>query len=509
MTVALISETDQKMTKLSQTSSSSPVEDNKPLINDRLPVELMTEIFRLYLKSCDLNWSEGHHDFSISQTPFFLTKICQRWRTIAVNDASLWRNINLCFRKNKYKAQMELLKGWIDSGRAKSCPLTLSVKEYPTDRSSWELKELYNLISLPEYRKRWVSMDLFCSPICTLDRILGEFPNLKNLKLLPSRTHRQSYPFILEIVAPKIEDIEVHDSVRLVVQGIPFNRIPNTTIVNRCMEEVLKEFQEGEASSPATTTSLQYCNYVDMACRYVAPPAPIPLPALRLLRGEFLAMNASFCKQMLDHLRSPLLETLVLCFDKYDEPPWKSLEAFVDNNSGLICLRCFQLTTGVLDEHKLIRILEAMPQLGELFLEHLGNAGSASISSKIMGRLSGLPEQRNNDGTAPLTCEQWIILPRLSAFTYKGPTENITWSNIAGFLQARSSSYDYGTAGQDAKSFNLRSTQDLRHLRYFAFDSHCDIKSEGSDTGLKSLQEMHDNNIFLGLDIRRKGISAL
>ncbi|KAJ7081383.1 hypothetical protein B0H15DRAFT_854976 [Mycena belliarum] len=87
-----------------------------------LPAEIMSEIFVFVLHPVDVDSGPTAWNDSRAQT-LLLTKVCRRWRNIALSTPSLWTTLSLLL--NNSPAPYEWVPLWLD--RARSLPIHLQV----------------------------------------------------------------------------------------------------------------------------------------------------------------------------------------------------------------------------------------------------------------------------------------------------------------------------------------------------------------------------------------------
>jgi hypothetical protein len=137
-----------------------------------LPNEIVSEIFvhfiPVYPRPPRLT---GTH------SPTYLTRICRKWRDIALATPSLWRAIGLIQPERiSYKQQNQIFEAWIK--RSGACHLAINIEYF--GGYSFSLEEIPAVVS---QRPRWEHLKMDVHPHA-LAVINGPMPQLRHLDIL-------------------------------------------------------------------------------------------------------------------------------------------------------------------------------------------------------------------------------------------------------------------------------------------------------------------------------------
>jgi hypothetical protein len=138
----------------------------------RFPPELLSLIFVRCLP-------EAEHLLPSSKlAPMLLTRICRRWREVAIGMSSLWCGVIVDIDNKDWQRAAFCYDAWLK--RSRDCPLSLVLKCFKHDAT--------NLRSLLEPHKNQISslhIILFVSPF-TADLLLNDLPALQELTITAS-----------------------------------------------------------------------------------------------------------------------------------------------------------------------------------------------------------------------------------------------------------------------------------------------------------------------------------
>ncbi|KAH9475255.1 hypothetical protein JR316_0012366 [Psilocybe cubensis] len=157
----------------------------------RLPVELLSEIFRFTL-STDIH--KDHKCFQPTTVPLLLGKVCSEWRNIAWGLAELWSSFHCRVSKTRYSAQATLLREWIDRSGGRPLDIRITLE----DEDSWNVSGITSthiIDVLLLHCHNWRSLDLIL-PETWYNKLQNVREKLENLASVTIRP--PGYIFILK-----------------------------------------------------------------------------------------------------------------------------------------------------------------------------------------------------------------------------------------------------------------------------------------------------------------------
>ncbi|KAE9407293.1 hypothetical protein BT96DRAFT_153091 [Gymnopus androsaceus JB14] len=181
----------------------------------RIPTEILLLIFSY------LNFSEANL-LQLSDGPWPLTKVCSRWREIALDYPLLWTHVNLDFSYWRYILGTEtradlILSTFVE--RSKSLPLNVQIRWRDIEDASEDAYKAMTLLLSTCHRWKKAVLDIHSvlfyeiSPI-----IMGRLLELEALKLNlnpPEKSFRDGQPIIDAFqFAPKLRDV--------CIEGMPY-----------------------------------------------------------------------------------------------------------------------------------------------------------------------------------------------------------------------------------------------------------------------------------------------
>jgi len=142
----------------------------------RLPTEVLSQIFVHCLPATDYLWART------GQAPLLLTRICRRWREVAVGTASLWCRLRVPFHYKDWRRKAFCYDLWLK--RSRGYPLSLKVMCFESDTTS--LRSL-----LQPYVNHIRSLDITLSNT-NPELVLKDLPALRELTVQWTSHHNIS-----------------------------------------------------------------------------------------------------------------------------------------------------------------------------------------------------------------------------------------------------------------------------------------------------------------------------
>ncbi|KAJ7245480.1 hypothetical protein C8J57DRAFT_1725203 [Mycena rebaudengoi] len=217
-----------------------------------LPNELISEIFihflPIYPRCPPLS---GKH------SPDALTRICRKWRAIALSTPALWRAISLEYDK------VDMIKAWLHrSGRL---PLSLQSDSHTCDED-----EILEAIFF--HRARWEHVSLEIHPTrLPVPSLEGPLPLLRELELHISAQPNTAIPLTFNEV-PQLTTVTLWDF-PYPTNLLPWSQLTSLTLIAESPAECTPVLQQ--------TPGLVYCELILIGNHI--PPSDIILPRLETL----------------------------------------------------------------------------------------------------------------------------------------------------------------------------------------------------------------------------------
>ncbi|KAF8162517.1 hypothetical protein K438DRAFT_299760 [Mycena galopus ATCC 62051] len=175
---------------------------------NRLPLELLVEVFRCCDTSfdpCGLRLPDG---LSVRQAPWLLTHVCQRWRAITVSSPQLWRQIAVTLSDDVGETAEGiylLTKLFLERSAQSQIAVILTGAEL--QHQTWPVLDL-----LMSSSDRWDDLSIHADAVvvCGLSAIKGHLARLARLKWIRSEYDDElPTPVVLDMfsVAPCLSDV--------------------------------------------------------------------------------------------------------------------------------------------------------------------------------------------------------------------------------------------------------------------------------------------------------------
>ncbi|KAI5831738.1 hypothetical protein K523DRAFT_414784 [Schizophyllum commune Tattone D] len=303
-----------------------------PSVFDRVPTELLTEIFlRCRVPGADAT--------DTRQPPWTLSHVCSRWRAAALACPALWQHVHV--DSLAYLAIFphypDLLRTYLR--RSEPLPLYITLT-HPNGRIHPRVRtedlrpdhERAMIDILAPHSERWVSADICLTfGSAFLERLRGHLPQLKHIRLL--------------MYAPGSRITFLHDAPALTTFATPQLACNDLLLPwsNLAHYDGPLRFNP-IARDPASDPLAALTNLVTLALRfpYLPPPTfePIVFPRLRAL--------SIFSPACLARITAPRLEVLALGGAGPAEIAAELLERSMSPNMRALRLQCLSLTPACL-----------------------------------------------------------------------------------------------------------------------------------------------------------------
>ncbi|RDB27065.1 hypothetical protein Hypma_005017 [Hypsizygus marmoreus] len=292
------------------THGNSSLAAQPPSLINRIPIEVLGEIFNQCLKNPDVSMEYMRerrvtNSPSSSIDPMTLAQVCQHWRVVALSMPVLWSSIYIT---SPCWGHLRLTRVWLD--RSGTCPLDIQLVQQQRSGLIMDhavTHELITLLITQIHRWRSISFHLWERIPSSLSQISHNFlTQLESVTVLvsmkqPSENAHLDNMWRAAHAAPTLR--EVHwdrDYLATMPSHIPWNQL---TVV--CLHAILP--------MPSLMNILHSCQNVvnlDVHIHEISPipPTPATLPHLRRLS---IWSGCPF-NLFLDHLTLPQISSLDL-----------------------------------------------------------------------------------------------------------------------------------------------------------------------------------------------------
>ncbi|KDR72241.1 hypothetical protein GALMADRAFT_143100 [Galerina marginata CBS 339.88] len=204
--------------------SQSPLSKLNPNLINRLSDELLREVFLwlTYPSTSGNEYQDRTREFTettpvfsdmLRVTPFPLTQVCRRWRSVAQDHRALWRSICIARPNKKHLHRVKLWMSYV-----RHYPLEVTFVEDPDapEEDQEVVLELWNLVS--QRFHRWVTLDVVLGPR-TAVLLAGQLEKLKQFR--SPMLENVSIQILEEVDQDQNREEQVVDSIWTAVQTIP------------------------------------------------------------------------------------------------------------------------------------------------------------------------------------------------------------------------------------------------------------------------------------------------
>ncbi|CAA7265090.1 unnamed protein product [Cyclocybe aegerita] len=368
-------------------------------LENRLPPEITSHIFTLYVNSSHLSTSEYDVQDNNRYLPFTLSAVCKRWREIAWATPNLWATMN-----------------WLE--RSRSLPLTLVIRSRsplfinanPCERN--DIQSLINAVNA--YSSRWARL-IIHAPHSVISRLRGDGRGttiLNDLDIKICESERMdaadnSTSFFISGVIPTPEHVSIR-GLRFRAIGLNWCNVVSVNLSGLFVDECLCLFREAD--------QLHYCKLrvVSGNDGHSLSQSDILNGAIQDLQIEF--SDAELLPSLFSRIKFPALNSLECEASDSDyggdRDTTEAIAAFVSRSAcPLEYLQLCELRAPTAD---IIRLLKLTTKLESLHL----------FDNFIMDEFLDFMAQTN---TAPEEGDHF--LPCLKSFSFGGP-QTYSWTSI-------------------------------------------------------------------------------
>ncbi|KAJ7230268.1 hypothetical protein GGX14DRAFT_692091 [Mycena pura] len=262
----------------------------------RIPPEVLAEVFLWSLPPI-----YGDYNLDVKQSPWVLTHVCSRWRTVALSTSSLWSRILITYSPGNDSSSaypLPLVKAHIQRSGSQQLAVTFRGRETPY----WE-PQVEVLQCLTQHCGRWVELDMRLTSrlLPLLTSLRDQVPCLRKIYL-----DWESQPAIQSIdcfeTARSLVDFSV-DVPRYIPIHLP---VPQLT---RYSMNAPWDVHQRLLSLASNLTEARISSHIDNQSSSDSPI--ITLPFLRRLYVSD--------PEILDYITVPTLEEIALYVDRDDD----------------------------------------------------------------------------------------------------------------------------------------------------------------------------------------------
>lgn len=170
-----IQELNRQISSLEERKSAaiSRINSRRDRFTTRLPPEVVSHMFKQYVKLHPVNVSPRFHPLSTSiqrgvpnhfmsyypKAPLRLGAVCRLWRDIAWAHPPLWDNLYINLSTSGFIHGLEIVKEWL--ARSRSLPLDIRVSDgdYRSSRSGG-LEAIAVINMIKQFSSQWQSLDI-------------------------------------------------------------------------------------------------------------------------------------------------------------------------------------------------------------------------------------------------------------------------------------------------------------------------------------------------------------
>ncbi|KAK7031834.1 ABC protein [Favolaschia claudopus] len=337
---------------------------NKAIVSPlrRLPPELLLEIFSWTLPS--ILTVRRHGSLNLAESPWALSRVCSRWRAVALSSPFLWSLIAVNYGGLGYEDVSPYPASMLQAQLSRSRAQNLRIHFYGSEQyTPAPQRQLFMLLTSPAQSTRLeeLSLSVTCRLLPLLVNLENEsFPKLRRLYLQWDAAHSRQRPTAQQLIrsfetAPTLADVGIFHEHYYVPVHLPVRQLTRYSIDGPwdMHRHILRHARFGLVEAR-----------VDVRFGVVPPPGPreeedvIELPALRRLYIKHSAV-------VLDYLRTPSLEEVALCCPKGEkfEAYATSLQALVARSRCPLRRLCI---TGNFNAEDTVKVLHAVPSVKEL-----------------------------------------------------------------------------------------------------------------------------------------------
>ncbi|KAF8966047.1 hypothetical protein BDZ97DRAFT_1917754 [Flammula alnicola] len=355
----------------------------------QLPLEILTEIFRLASQASD--------DGERAIPPLFFGGICKEWRNIAWSAPLLWNSVSVHVSRKTHGSQVQLLGDWLL--RAKSSPLFIKLTSDDEHESIFcSLRAIMDvLVTRSMY---WHSLDSLLPPQCHDILKNNHFPMLTSVSVRPPKGTISTFsePPNMFLSAPKLLDVDL-SGYNFPAMVLPWEQLRRFKTQFLTVAECLKVLRR----SP----NLKECHLES-----VYSPEILPSPMADTLYSELESLDVMLIKgaaiSLLDSVTLPSLRELRIHYSGPGGFLLSAISSLVLRSACNLHRLCIEKQN--FNDDDLIPCLETVPSLSHLRLTVLGDG--LHPSTALTNKLVSMMNLAHNSGQP--------LLPNLESFEYRG-----------------------------------------------------------------------------------------
>lgn len=356
----------------------------------RLPSEILSEIFKALPR-------EPGVPYGVSNTPILWTRICSRWRNVAILTPQLWNSIDFIVdeKLNVRPFTMETWKVWLS--RSGACPLAIKVDFQRLQPSCFTYGPIVDMLT--SCSCRWKEVNI-TAPFSSnrFAAVKGSLPILTDLVIASNET-RPSTGILTAF----------EDAPRLKIATLKSNPLQF-----RLPWAQLQVFSTSHTSIKESLAILERCRNL-RRCKLdsyeIAPSHFVPAPLMRskLQELDISIPSESSCGYIFGSLICPALNHLSIQSHYLETLQWPQdqLSSFLARSSCV--LRKLTLHDVSLNYPNLIRCLEELSSLIEL------DIGESTFPAHRVA--STLFDRMTNNKRSVMGIQPALLVPKLKIFS--------------------------------------------------------------------------------------------
>jgi hypothetical protein len=354
---------------------------------NRLPPELLTEIFLL--------WTKEASDVSV------IAAVCSRWRELALSTSQLWSTICMDLDGENSHSDAKIVQTWLK--RSAMCPLSVTLEQYDEDDSDGH--PVIDAVIPHSHRLEYLSISTHKNMIHALSPLKGQLPALKTLDLfVTSYSELDGSLYDIFVDAPQLRILDTNAPSRTMGMGYPFAQLTQCCIGGLCPRECLHVLRVAH--------NITTCTFRDMIDSDVSAGNP-HLPVVSHLHTLSIDIAVRGLGEFFSSLWLPAVREIYI--GRCGNVPWPHTEflSLVSHSSRQLEKLVLQTTRNMSSE-QLICCLEAIPSLQDLRFGEGERWSSPShwhvVNDAVLWKLTHQP---GLEGQLPL-------VPSLHTFRYVG-----------------------------------------------------------------------------------------
>ncbi|KAJ7615385.1 hypothetical protein FB45DRAFT_801833 [Roridomyces roridus] len=320
-----------------------------------LPTELLTEIFQL----CDPDLADRDVRYAsdiplMQEHPWLLTRVCQRWRALALSTPWLWRYIDVNISLHS-AGVLQLVSLFLE--RSSPCPITLRLTGLNWYSNTLVLERLISASDRWEHLKLLGSVSM----VDALESVRGKLPQLRCLETDVSEMEWGSRPRVIDLFA---DAPRLRRAVTLRRYGVSYI-LPWQQLVN--YKGPMLNDLEATLERLTKFSRLVTLDMSRTSSEYSESTTEYPIVHLPHLRTLSLRTWSTDPDDVINHLCLPALVSMTIDCSSVDI--CGAITALVDRSHCTIESITLALEMDEEMDTSLILVLASTPQLKHLVLE--------------------------------------------------------------------------------------------------------------------------------------------